>query len=121
MATQDNTQNLLGVKYQVLPSLKLNLGIGSFSSSSSTYQGSSRNYGGTYTMGAVDILAQIVSVNDTSSTDFDRKLTGLGVNYNFSKTSKAYIRYDSINYATNQTAVSGSTQKRTAFGISKSF
>ena len=72
-------------------------------------------------MGALDILAQIVSVNDTSTTDYDRKLTGLGLNYNLSKTSKAYIRYDSINYATNQAAVSGSTQKRTAFGISKSF
>jgi predicted porin len=121
MALQDNTQNMLGVKYQVLPSLKLNVGIGSFTSSSGTYQGSSRGYGGTYTMGAVDILAQIVSVNDTSTTDYDRKLTGLGVNYNLSKTAKAYFRYDSINYATNQTAVSGSTQKRTGFGISKSF
>ena len=121
ITTQDNTQNMLGVKYQVLPSLKLNVGIGSFSSNTGTYQGSSRGYGGTYTMGALDILAQIVSVNDTSTTDYDRKLTGLGLNYNLSKTSKAYIRYDSINYATNQAAVSGSTQKRTAFGISKSF
>jgi len=121
LTVQDNTQNMLGVKYQVLPSLKLNVGIGSFTSSTGTYQGSSRGYGGTYTMGAVDILAQIVSVNDTSTTDYDRKVTGLGVNYNLSKTSKAYFRYDSINYATNQTAVSGSTQKRTAFGISKSF
>ena len=120
--TGDNTQNMLGVKYQVLPSLKLNVGIGSFSSSSGTYQGSSRGYGGTYTMGAVDILAQIVQVNDTyATTDTDRKLTGLGVNYNLSKTSKAYIRYDSINYGTNVTAISGSTQKRTAVGISKSF
>jgi len=121
LTVQDNTQNMLGVKYQVLPSLKLNVGIGSFTSSTGTYQGSSRGYGGTYTMGAVDILAQIVSVNDTSTTDYDRKVTGLGVNYNLSKTSKAYFRYDSINYATNQTAVSGSTQKRTGFGISKSF
>jgi predicted porin len=117
----DNTQNMLGVKYQVLPSLKLNVGIGSFTSSTGTYQGSSRGYGGTYTMGAVDILAQIVQVNDTSTTDTDRKLTGLGVNYNLSKTSKAYFRYDSINYGTNVTAISGSTQKRTGFGISKSF
>jgi predicted porin len=121
IANMDNTQNMLGVKYQVLPNLKLNVGIGSFTSTSAKYSGSSRGYGGTYTMGAVDILAQIVSVNDTGTADTDRKLTGMGVNYNLSKTSKMYWRYDSINYGTNVTALSGSTQKRNAFGISKSF
>ena len=121
LTVMDNTQNMLGVKYQVLPSLKLNVGIGNFTSSTGGYQGSSRGYGGTYTTGAIDLLAQIVQVNDTASGDYDRKLTGLGVNYNTSKTSKVYFRYDSINFSTNQTAASGSTQKRTAFGISKSF
>ena len=121
VATQDNTQNLLGVKYQVLPSLKLNVGLGSFTSSSGTYQGSSKTWGGTYTTGALDFLAVFAKVDDTSSTNKDRTLTGLGVNYNLSKTSRVYYRYDSINWGSNVDAISGSTQKRTAIGVSKSF
>jgi predicted porin len=72
-------------------------------------------------MGQIDILAQMVKVDDTSSTNMDRKLTGLGVNYNFSKTARAYLRYDSINYASSGTAAAGSEVKRTAIGVSKSF
>jgi len=121
MTVQDNTQNLLGVKYQVLPSLKLNVGFGNFTSSTGTYQGSSKTYGGTYTTGAFDILAVMAKVDDSSSTNKDRTLTGLGVNYNLSKTSRVYYRYDSINFGSNVDAISGSTQKRTAIGISKSF
>ena len=48
-------------------------------------------------------------------------MTGLGVNYNFSKTARAYVRYDSIDYGSNQTATAGSKQTRTAVGVSKSF
>jgi len=121
MTVQDNTQNLLGVKYQVLPSLKLNVGFGNFTSSTGTYQGSSKTYGGTYTTGAFDILAVMAKVDDSSSTNKDRTLTGLGVNYNLSKTSRVYYRYDSINFGSNVDAISGSTQKRTAIGVSKSF
>ncbi len=121
IAVQDSTQNLLGVSYQVLPALKLNAGAGSFSSSGNLWKGSSKSFGGTYTMGKIDILAQIAKVNDTATSDDDRKLTGLGVNYNFSKTARAYVRYDSINYGTNSAATAGSAQKRTAVGISKSF
>ena len=121
MTVQDNTQNLLGVKYQVLPSLKLNVGFGNFTSSTGTYQGSSKTWGGTYTMGALDFLAVFAKVDDSSSTNKDRTLTGLGVNYNLSKTSRVYYRYDSINFGSNVDAISGSTQKRTAIGVSKSF
>jgi len=121
ITVQDNTQNLLGVKYTVMPGLNLNLGLGNFTSSSGTYKGSSRTLGGTYTKGVVDFLIVLAKVDDTSTTDTDRKLTGMGVNYNLSKTSKLYYRYDQIDYGTNVTAIAGSTQKRTAIGISKSF
>ena len=121
ITVQDNTQNLLGVKYTVLPGLSLNLGLGNFTSSSGTYKGSSRTLGGTYTKGAVDFLLVVAKVDDTSTTDTDRKMTGMGVNYNLSKTSKVYYRYDQIDYGTNVTALFGSTQKRTAIGVSKSF
>jgi len=122
MTVQDNTQNLLGVKYTTpVAGLVLNAGFGNFTSSTGTYQGSSKTYGGTYTKGALDFLAIFAKVDDTSTTNIDRTMTGLGVNYNLSKTSRVYYRYDSINYGSNVTAASGSTQKRTAIGVSKSF
>ncbi len=121
ITVQDSTQNLLGVTYQVLPALKLNAGFGSFSSSANNFKGSSKSFGGTYTVGKVDILAQMAKVDDESSTDKDRKMTGFGVNYNFSKTARAYVRYDSLNLGSNVAATAGSEVKRTAIGISKSF
>jgi len=118
---QTSTQNLLGVAYTVMPGLVLNFGSGTYSSSGGAYQGNSKNYGGTYTMGAVDFMLLTSSTNDTTSGNYDKKMTGYGVNYNTSKTSRAYVRMDSLNYYTNGTAASGTAVKRTAFGISKSF
>ena len=120
-ANLTSTQNLLGATYQVLPALKLHAGLGSFSSSNDASKGKSTQYGATYTVGAWDISGQVAKVDDQSTTNADRKLTGLGVNYNLSKTARAYVRYDNIDYGTTQTAFSGSTQKRTAIGVSKSF
>ncbi len=127
-ANLKSTQNLLGATYAVMPSLKLHAGFGTFSSSNDLSKGKSTQFGATYTTGAWDIMAQIASVDDTSSnatnptySDQDRKLTGLGVNYNFSKTARAYLRYDNIDYATNQAEYIGSKQTRTALGVSKSF
>jgi predicted porin len=61
------------------------------------------------------------TTNDTTTTNVDRKMTGMGLNYNLSKQTRAYIRTDTLNYGSNIAAVSGSSVKRTAFGISKSF
>jgi len=119
-----STQNLLGATYQVMPALKLHAGFGTFTSSNDTYKGKSTQFGATYTVGAWDILAQMASVDDTSAAtngDVDRKMTGIGVNYNFSKTARAYIRYDDINFATNAATAAGTQQTRTAVGVSKSF
>jgi len=116
-----STQNLLGGTYTVMPTLKLHAGFGNFSSSDNASKGKSTQFGATYTMGAIDVMAQIAKVDDTSTTNYDRKVTGLGVNYNLSKTSRVYLRYDDINYATNQATFTGSALKRTAVGFSKSF
>ncbi len=116
-----NTQNLLGVTYSVMPTLKLHAGLGSATSSSDTYKGKSTTLGVTYTMGNIDLMALMAKVDDQSSTNVDRKLTGLGVNYNLSKTARVYFRADDINYNSNGTASAGSALKRTAVGISKSF
>ena len=104
-----------------MPALKLHAGIGTFTSSDDANKGKSTTLGATYTTGAWDVLAQMASVDDTSTTNGDRKMTGLGVNYNFSKTARAYVRYDDINYAESQAAFLGSKQTRTAVGVSKSF
>ena len=58
--------------------------------------------------------------NGSKSVSNDRKMTGLGVNYNLSKTTRAYVRYDNLNYNTAASA-SGSNIKRTAIGVSTSF
>ncbi|WP_310614788.1 porin [Limnohabitans sp.] len=120
-ANLTNTQNLLGATYTVMPSLKLHAGFGNFSSSNDAYKGKSTQYGATYTTGAWDIAGQMAKVDDQSTNDADRKMTGLGVNYNLSKTARVYARYDNINYASNKAAFEGSAQKRTAIGVSKSF
>ncbi len=130
-ANSTNTQNLLGATYTVNPALKLHAGFGSYTSTADTYKGKSTQYGVTYTMGQIDLLAQMVKVDDSSTAtgsgtnntaSMDRKLTGLGLNYNLSKTARLYVRYDSINYNSNGTTrYDGSDQKRTAFGFSKSF
>ena len=120
-AGTSSKQNLLGASYQVLPALKLHAGFGKSSASATTIANSSSvQYGVTYVVGKFDILAQVAKVDDKNTTAYDRKMTGLGVNYNFSKTARAYVRYDSLNYDT-AAAASGSEIKRTAIGISKSF
>jgi predicted porin len=120
-ASSSTEQSLLGASYQALPALKLHAGFGETKSSTGTFKGKSAQYGVTYVMGKFDILAQMAKFDDTSSTNVDRKVTGLGVNYNLSKTARAYFRYDSINYGSNVAAAAGSELKRTAIGVSKSF
>ena len=116
-----STHNLLAASYAVLPQLTVNAGFGSFSSSDSLSKGNSQQFGATYVIGAFDLMAVYAKVNDSSASNIDRKMFGLGANYNLSKTARAYVRYDSINYASNQAAYVGSELKRTAVGVSKSF
>ena len=104
-----------------MPTLKLNFGSGTDSSSTGTYQGSSKNYGGTYTMGQIDLMVLASATDDKSTTNFDKKMTGYGLNYNLSKQTRAYVRMDNLNYGSNVAAVVGSSVKRTAFGVSKCF
>jgi len=120
-ANLSSTQSLLGATYTVMPTLKVHAGFGNFSSSNNLSKGKSTQFGVTYTMGNIDLMAQMAKVDDTSTTNTDRKMTGIGVNYNLSKTARVYLRADDINYSSNGVAFTGSTLKRTAVGISKSF
>ena len=72
-------------------------------------------------MVSFDLFLLMSITNDTTTTNIDRKMTGMGFNYNLSKQTRAYIRTDNANYYANGTAVAGSSVKRTAFGVSKSF
>jgi len=120
-ASTSSRHNLLGASYQVMPTLKLHFGSGSSSASVSTIaETTNTQYGVTYTMGQIDIMAQQAKVNDKSTNNFDRKMTGFGVNYNLSKTTRAYYRMDDLNLSTNA-AATGSSIKRSAVGISRSF
>jgi predicted porin len=122
-ANTDNTQTLLAASYAVMPTLKLHAGFGESKASTTTIANSkSTQYGVTYTMGNIDLMAQMASVDNKNATAFDRKMTGLGLNYNLSKTTRAYVRYDNLKLNDGAaTAVAGDTIKRTAFGVSRSF
>jgi predicted porin len=118
---QTSTQNLLGVAYKVMPNLTLNFGSGTTSSSLGNYNSSSKTYGGTYNVGQFDFMLVTSATDDKGSTNFDKKMTGMGLNYNLSKQTRLYYRASNNNYGTNVAATAGSSVKVTAFGISKSF
>jgi predicted porin len=122
-ANSSNTQTITAVTYTVLPTLKLHAGSGkSKASDTALANSSSTQFGATYTMGAFDIMAQTAKVDNKNTTAYDRKMTGLGLNYNLSKTTRAYVRYDNLKLNDGAaTAVSGDSIKRTAFGVSTSF
>lgn len=123
VANITSTQNLLGASYAIMPNLKLHAGTGTFNSTSDTYKGTSSQMGVTYTTGSITVMGQTSSVDSKSTTNMDRKMTGIGADYALSKTARAYYRYDSINYNTNQATATtdGTTQKRSAIGFSKSY
>jgi predicted porin len=130
-ANSDNTQTLLAASYAVMPTLKLHAGFGESKASATTIANSkSTQYGVTYTMGNIDLMAQMASVDNKNGLTSpatgvaytgDRKMTGLGLNYNLSKTTRAYVRYDNMKFNDGALASNGDTIKRTAFGVSRSF
>ena len=124
-AGSDNTQSILAASYAVMPTLKLHTGFGTSKASAATLANSkSTQYGVTWSATPmIDVMAQMASVKDDSATSsFDRKMTGLGVDYKFSKTTRAYVRYDNLKLNDGAaTAVAGDSIKRTAIGVSKSF
>jgi len=121
LAGQTQTNTYIGANYLVTPVLKLNAGMGtSKSSNGTTVNASSTNYGITYTMGQTDLMYNFAKKDDKSTINKDQKITGLGANYNLSKMTYAYYRYDKINWSTNL-AFSGSDQTRNAIGFAVKF
>ncbi len=123
-ADSTNTQSILGASYAVMPTLKLHTGMGKSKASAATLANSkSTQYGVTWSATPmIDVMAQVASVKDDSATSsYDRKMTGLGVDYKFSKTTRAYVRYDNLKLNNGGTVTAGDSIKRTAIGVSKSF
>jgi predicted porin len=82
-------------------------------------------FGVKYNMGAVDLMASMTSTKDNSgaSTVVNRKVTGLGGNYNLSKNSYIYARYENRDANTtlaDDVSTKGIT-KTTAVGLKVSF
>ena len=121
-ASTKNKQTLLGASYSVMPTLKLHAGSGgSTVSTTSLGNSSTTQYGVTWNATPnINVMYVAASVNDKNTVNYDRKMSGLGLDYNFTKTTRAYYRMDNINLNT-VTASTGTSIKRSAFGISTSF
>ena len=123
-ASKDTTHSLLGASYQVLPAVKLHAGYGgSTSIDSSIANSKSQQYGVTWNATpVVDVMAQRAKNSDGNATAYNRAMMGLGIDYKFSKTARAYLRWDSLKLADGAaTVTAGDTIKRSAIGISTSF
>jgi len=121
LAGQSQNNTYLGANYMAMPGLKVFLGLGtSKTSDGSTVNTSSTNYGVSYTQGQVDFMYNFAKVDDKATANQDRKLTGLGANYNLSKMTYLYYRYDKINYNTVTSLISGD-QTRNAVGFAVKF
>lgn len=80
-------------------------------------------FGGTYPVGAITLLASMARNDDKTSNNRDRKILGVGADYNLSKRTAAYIRYENRDANTNSDAddaTNGQT-KTTILGIRHSF
>jgi len=121
-ASTKSKHTLLGASYSVMPTLKLHAGSGSSTvTTTSLGNSSATQYGVTWNATPViNVMYVAASVNDKNTTNYDRKMSGLGLDYNLSKTTRAYFRMDNINLNT-VTASSGTSIKRNAFGVSTSF
>jgi len=80
---------------------------------------------GTYTMGATTLLAQSASYKDKYATNAaapqNKKLTGLGVDYAFSKTTTLYGRYSNYTFDNQTTTTANAKQTKTAVGLQVNF
>jgi len=114
---------LLAASYAITPAVKIHGGYGNSSSSglSTNVSTVSNQLGVSFAANsAVDLMAQYATVDDQASTNYDRRMMGLGLDYKLSKNTRAYLRYESLNLNTNA-ASSGSEQTKTAAGISIKF
>lgn len=92
-------------------------------SAARTVDVSGRIMGVKYTVGAYDLMASSANTNSKVTSNVDRKISGIGANYNMSKRTIVYARYETRdadkNAATN-VSTNGVTTT-TAVGLKHSF
>lgn len=127
----ESTVNTLGANYTIGAAKLFGL-YQSTKFDGGDFGGAKLNYmavSGTYTMGSVVLMASYGQLKDKSaeSDGAKSKLTALGADYNLSKRTALYARYESINdkigIVANPSTLAGTNDKRTrtAFGLRHSF
>lgn len=119
-ANSSYTYTALAASFSLNPSLKLHAGsfVSKSKNLSTNFNARSNTIGASYALTpAVTVMANTAQVNDGSTVNMDRSLTGVGLNYSLSKRTRAYLRYDQI--VTNKAlqGTDGNQLTRTAIGI----
>jgi predicted porin len=123
--TTDSTVNTLGVNY-ALGAAKLFLLNQTNKNSTSTTNNKYTTVSATYTMGATVLMAQIGGLKNAAGLKSD--ISAVGADYNLSKRTAVFARYESINDKAGLISVAGAgytaantTRTRTAIGVRHAF
>jgi predicted porin len=128
LPNQNTTTNTLGANY-ALGDAKVFLWNQSIKADDNTQNSAGTTVSATYTMGATVLMAQAGSVKAKAGTwnGQSSKLSAVGVDYNLSKTTALYGRYESIKDNAHMLAAattidgSGNTRTRLGLGIRTAF
>ncbi len=98
--TGDYTLTTTAANYQVTPQLR------AFGAYWTEKQGTTHDYqsymlGARYSMGAIDLAISMAKNDSKLSNNRDRKILGLGADYNLSKRTAVYARYENRDANTN--------------------
>jgi predicted porin len=121
------THTYLAANYALSPNLTVYGGMTSTKTSGITVAAAagedmtSTNVAVKYVMGQFDLMANYVSAKDKAArtTPLDGKLLGLGLNYNLSKRTMTYVRYENYDVSLNDSTAG--VKKTTAIGIRHQF
>jgi predicted porin len=121
--TTDSTVNTLGVNY-TLGAAKLFLLNQTNKKSDNSVDNKYTTVSATYTMGSTVLMAQAGGLKNAAG--LKSNISALGADYNLSKRTAVYARYESINDKAGLIAVSGftaanTTRTRTAVGVRHAF
>ena len=121
--TTDSTVNTLGVNY-ALGNAKLFLLNQTNKKSDNSVNNKYTTVSATYTMGATVLMAQVGGLKNAAGLKSD--IAAVGADYNLSKRTAVYARYESINDKAGLIAVTGftaanTTRTRTAIGVRHAF
>jgi len=126
IANSSVTHTYMAANYAISPALTIYGGMTSTKTTGITTLANiedmtSTNVAVKYVMGQFDLMANYVTVKDKAghTTALDGKLLGLGLNYNLSKRTMGYVRYENIDTSLNDSTAG--VKKTTAFGLRHQF